>query len=99
MRTHTQLRGDIGDKKKSEGVGLGRRKMRQTSSRWMLWARFMGSRGTPQELGEQTLAPGHQGSCVGPFAVDGPFTRLSGRRERMIFLLTTINKGIKAKSL
>lgn len=45
------------------------------------------------------LALGRQGSCVGPFAVNGPFTRMSGRRKRMIFLLTTINKGIRTKSL
>lgn len=45
------------------------------------------------------LALGRQGSCVGPFAVNGPFTRMSGKRKRMIFLLTTINKGIRTKSL
>lgn len=78
-------------------MGLGRREMRQTGGRWMLGSRFMGYLGTPQELIEQCLAPGHLGSSVGPFTVC-PLP-VSGRRKRMIFLLTTINKDTRAKSL
>lgn len=54
--------------------------------------------GAPQELVGQTPIPAYEGSSVGPFAVGGPFAKLSGRRKRMIFLLTTINKNIMTKS-